>query len=144
MLPPSQFSYHRGLGTFDALLTLFHHLQVALDRGMKGRLVKLDFSAAFDRVSPGGQPYKLRSIGVGQFLSIASEFLCERMQREHLNRKVPQGRVLVSLLFILYRAPSPIGSLALSHCWEPYCGLCVWLKILPQKKKNVFYSFLLN
>ena len=39
LLPPSQFSYRRGLGTCDALLTLSPHLQVALDRGMEGRFV---------------------------------------------------------------------------------------------------------
>ena len=37
-----------------ALLTLSHHLQVALDRGMEGRLVKLDFSAAFKKVNHCG------------------------------------------------------------------------------------------
>ena len=31
LLPPSQFSYCRGLRTCDALLTLSHQLQVALD-----------------------------------------------------------------------------------------------------------------
>ena len=51
LLLPSQFSYWRGLGTCDALPTLFHHLQVALDRGMERRLVQLGFSAAFDRIS---------------------------------------------------------------------------------------------
>ena len=48
VLPLSQFSYRRGLGTCDALLTWFRYLQVALDRGMEERLVQLDFSAAFD------------------------------------------------------------------------------------------------
>ena len=51
LLPPSQFSYRRALGTCDALLTLSHHLQAALDRGMEGRLVQLDVSATFDRVN---------------------------------------------------------------------------------------------
>ena len=48
MLPP-QFLYHRGLRACDSLLTLFHRLQVASDRGMEERLVQLDFDvgAAF-------------------------------------------------------------------------------------------------
>ena len=50
LLPPSQFSYRSGLGTCDALLTLPHHLQVALVRGMERRLVQLDFSAALERL----------------------------------------------------------------------------------------------
>ena len=40
LLPPSQFSHRRGLGTCDALLTLPHHLQIALHRSMEGRLVQ--------------------------------------------------------------------------------------------------------
>ena len=89
LFPPSQFSYRRGLGTCDALLTLSHHLQAGLDRGMEGRLVQLDFSAAFDRVRHRGLLYKLMSIGVGgQFLSIVSEFLSDRRQRVRLNGKV--------------------------------------------------------
>ena len=35
MPPLSQFSYRRGLGTCDALLTLSHSLQSALDRSME-------------------------------------------------------------------------------------------------------------
>ena len=52
LLPPLQFSYRRGLRTCDALLTLSHHQQVALDRGMERMLVLtsnyINFSAAFD------------------------------------------------------------------------------------------------
>ena len=112
LFPPSQFSYRRGQGTCDALLTLSHHLQVALDRGMEGRLVQLSVSAAFDRVSHRGQLCKLRSMGVGgQFLSAVSVFLSDRRQRLLLDEKVgesvdvvtgvPQGSVLGPLLFIL-------------------------------------------
>ena len=35
IFPPSHFSYRRGLEICDALLTLSHRLQVALDRGME-------------------------------------------------------------------------------------------------------------
>ena len=52
----------RGLGTCDALLTLSHSLQVALNRGIEGRLVQLEFEVAFDRVSHRGLLYKLRSM----------------------------------------------------------------------------------
>ena len=79
---------------------------------MEGRLVQLDLSAAFDRVSHSGLLYKLRSIGVGgQFLSIVSQFLSDN-KRVHLDGKtnvsddvvswVPQDSVLEPLLFILY------------------------------------------
>ena len=56
---------------------------------MEGRLVQLDFSAAFVEVNHRGLLYKLRSIGVGgQFLSIVSQFLSGRRQRVCLDGKV--------------------------------------------------------
>ena len=58
LLPPYQFSY-RTLGTFQALLTLSYHLQVAMNRSMEERLVQLNFSAAFHSVSHRGLLYKL-------------------------------------------------------------------------------------
>ena len=64
MLPPSQFSYRRSLGTSDVLLTVSHRLQVTLARSMEGRVGKLIFSAAFDTVRYCGLLYKLISIGV--------------------------------------------------------------------------------
>ena len=56
---------------------------------MQGRLVQLDFSAAFDRISSRGLLYKLRSMSVGgKFLSIVSQFLSDRRQRVSLKGKV--------------------------------------------------------
>ena len=80
---------------------------------MEERLVQLDFTAAFDRVSHRCLLYKLTSIGVeGQFLSIVSEFLSDRRQHMPLDGKVsesadvvsgvPQGIILEPFLFILY------------------------------------------
>ena len=81
LLPPSQFLYKRSLGTCDALLTLSHHLQVALDRGMDIRLVQLDYSAAFGCVCHPGLLYKLRSLVVErQFLSIVSGLFSHKRQ----------------------------------------------------------------
>ena len=67
LLPSSQCSYRRGLGTFDALLTLSDALLtlLTLGGGMEGRLVLIDFSAAFDRVSHRCLWYTLTSNGVG-------------------------------------------------------------------------------
>ena len=71
------------------MLTLPHRLQVALYRGMERRLVQLNFSASFDRVTHCGLLYKLRSIGVGgQFFFIVSEFFSDRRQRVRLDGKV--------------------------------------------------------
>ena len=108
-----QFSYRRDLVTCDALLTLSHHLHVALNKCIEGRLMLLDFSAAFNRVNYCGLLYKLRFIGVrgqwylgvgGQFLSIVLELLSKRKQRVVFVGKVstlvdmvsgvPQGSVI--------------------------------------------------
>ena len=97
LLPHSQFSYRRGLGTCDALLTLSLHLRMALDGGMEGILVQLGFPAAFDRVSHHGLLCKLRPIGVkGQFLLIITEFLIDRRQRVLLDGKVSESVDVVS------------------------------------------------
>ena len=60
LLPLSQFSCPRGLRTCNALLTLFHHLQVALDMGGKACSARL--LSALDRISHCGLLYKLKSI----------------------------------------------------------------------------------
>ena len=72
LLPPSQFLYRRGLGICNALPTLSHHLQVALNSCMEGRLVQLEFSADFDRVGHRALLYKLRSIGAGRTVLVHS------------------------------------------------------------------------
>ena len=64
-LPAAQFSYRKGLGCTDALLTISHHLQKSLDTEMESYIVQLDYSEAFDRVSHSGRLFKLKSIGVG-------------------------------------------------------------------------------
>ena len=95
------------------MLTLSHYLEAALDMGMEGRQVQLNFSATFDRASHCGLLHKLRSICVGgQFLPIVSEFLTDRKQRVLLEGKVSasvdvvlgmtQDSALGPLLFILF------------------------------------------
>ena len=65
MLPNTQFAYQRGLGTCDALLCVSHTLQIALESGQEARILKIDFSAAFDRVNHQGIIYRLCSVGIG-------------------------------------------------------------------------------
>ena len=79
VLPPTQFAYRKGLGTFDALLCVSHTLQSALESGQKARIVQIDFSATFDRVNHLGILYKLCSMGIGgSVLSILTQFLSNR------------------------------------------------------------------
>ena len=82
VLPAAQFAYRNGLGCTDALLTISHHLQKPLDRGMESYIIQPDFSTAFDRVSHSGLVLKLKSIGVGgSVMSICREFLSIGRQR---------------------------------------------------------------
>ena len=80
---------------------------------MEGRLVQLNFSAVYDKVSHRSLLYKLRSIGVEeQFFYIMSVLLSDRRHRVRFDGKtsaslygvsgMPQGSVLGLLLHILY------------------------------------------
>ena len=76
VLPTTQFAYWKGLGTSDALLSLSHTLQSALESGQEARIIQIDFSAAFDMVNHQGILYKLCSVGIGGSVqSILTQFL---------------------------------------------------------------------
>ena len=51
VLPTIQFAYQEGLGTCAALLFMSNALQSALDSGQEARIVQINFSAVFDRVT---------------------------------------------------------------------------------------------
>ena len=77
LLSSNQFAYRKNLGTTNALLTISHKIQLALDLGHEARIVvQLDMSAAFDWVNHDGLLWKLRSVGVGwSVLSVLNEFM---------------------------------------------------------------------
>ena len=73
-----QFGFRKGLGPYDALLTITNVVQKALDSDCEVRMVGLDFSAAFDHVNHEALLFKLRQLGLGgAFSSILIEFLTE-------------------------------------------------------------------
>ena len=59
VLPNTLFAYRKSLRTCDAILCVSHTLQSALESGQEARIVQIDFSAAFDRVSHLGILYML-------------------------------------------------------------------------------------
>ena len=70
LLPAGQSGFRKNFGTNHALLFLIHNVQSALDLSNESRVVSLDFSAAFDRVSHSALIYKLRTAVVaGSFLT---------------------------------------------------------------------------
>ena len=54
VLPTTQLTYRKSLGTCDVLLCLSHTLQSALESGQEARIRQIDFSAAIDRVNQQG------------------------------------------------------------------------------------------
>ena len=51
VLPTTKFVYRKGLSACHALLCVSYTLQIALGSGREGRIVQIDFSAAFVRVN---------------------------------------------------------------------------------------------
>ena len=113
LFPTQQFSYRKNYGCVDALLSVTHEIQSALDSGGECRVIQLDFSAAFDRVNHRALIHRLQCLGIGgSFLNVCREFLSDRRQTVVVDGSVsssveivsgvPQGSVLGPILFILY------------------------------------------
>ena len=86
MLPTTQFTYKKGLGTCDALLCVSHPLQSEKESGQEARIVQIDFSVAFDMVNHQGILYKLCFVGIGRsLLSILAQFRSNRSQHVMVN-----------------------------------------------------------
>ncbi len=60
LIPAYQFAYRKNLVTSDAILSISHKIQQALDHGHEARVVWLDFSSAFDQVNHANLLRKLQ------------------------------------------------------------------------------------
>ena len=77
----NQFAYRKWRGTCDALLSVSHTFQSALESGQEARIAQIDFIAAFDSVNHQGILYKLGSVGIGgSVLPSLTQFLSNRSQ----------------------------------------------------------------
>ena len=114
VLPTTQFTYLKGLGTCDALLCASHTLQSALESGQEARIVQIDLSAALDCVNHQGIIYRLCSVGIGgSVLSVLTQFRSNRSQHVMVDgfrckffnvaTGVPHCSVLGPLLFSCHR-----------------------------------------
>ena len=112
VLPSSQYSYRKGLGTCDPLLRMSRRLQSTLESGQVAEVVVIDFRAVFERVND--QIFSI--ITFCEYcrlcvVTIFSQFLSNRSQHVMVDgyqsklvivvSGVQQGSVLGLLLFLL-------------------------------------------
>ena len=113
LLSPIQSGFRSDDCCINQLLTINHEILNAFDKSLEDRGTFLDISKAFDKVWHDGLIFKLRHNGIsGDIINILRDFLCNRKQRVVLNDQcsswadanagVPQGSILIPLLFLIY------------------------------------------
>ena len=113
LLSPNQSIFRPEDSYINQLLSINHEILSAFDIRLEVREIFLDISKAFDKVWHDGLIFKLRQNGIcGETINILEDFLSDRKQRVALNGQcsswtdiragVPQGSILVPLLFLIY------------------------------------------
>ena len=113
ILPTNQYGFRQGLGTQDLLTPLHHRWSTVSAQGGAVRVVAVDITGAFDKVSHPGVLYKVQPDGVsGMLLDWLIDYLLDRsitvvvggqiFLPHNITVGVPQGSLLSPTLFLLY------------------------------------------
>ena len=108
-----QSGFVPGHSTTFQLINIYHHICQSFDNKQYSCMFFCDISKAFDRVWHKGLIFKLKQNGIeGAFLDWLADYLSNRKQcvvlkstcsdLKEVQAGVPQGSVLVPLLFIVY------------------------------------------
>ena len=138
-----QFDFLRGKSTTSQLLHDLQDIHQALDSRNQVDAVYLDFENAFDKVNHKLLLTKLHKFGIrGDLLSWFENYLSGRSQRVTVLGEtsgtlpvlsgVPQGSILVPLLFLVYICER----YSTFHLGRINCGnVCRWYQVLPSGER---------
>ena len=118
-LPQEQAGFRPGQSTLDQVAKLTSDIELAFDGNLKGGVVFVDLTAAYDTVWRRGlMPKLLRMLPNRHMVRFISELISnhsvvmktsdsQQSRLKRINNGVPQGSVLSPLLFNVYIADLP-------------------------------------